>query len=303
MDKNYFDILPAQTRNAAFGDLKSHSVLPSLIDSHSRLRLNLQHYNKLKIDQVQADNSAAPHIKKIEDAEEKIIISSDNYDSSTVEQTSRGDDSETSIENLKTDYDSKERKSVDEEESKKTELRTIKLKMEHEIEKKLVEYKRKKSTIEDLTKKVEQLKLNKSEVDEILLKSNDEHEKHLKVLQLIPNAEENLEKLVTIVQKTKNKLEELETQWSGTKIKLDNDFSEIKSKTKDLQDLLDKSSSAGPSIQQRIDKCKNEIERKKESYKQLLKIFQSLKNEGQPREFYTKRILDLVKQIEKLRCE
>ena len=55
------------------------------------------------------------------------------------------------------------------------------------------------------------------------------------------------------------------------------------------------------SVMDKMLKVQEDMKDKEALHKQLLKLLQSLKTDGQPREFYTNRILDLVKQIEKLR--
>ena len=134
-----------------------------------------------------------------------------------------------------------------------------------------------------------------------MVKSQEELEKHKKVLQLLPNAQENLDKLMAIVQKSKAKLEDLKQQWESHKEKLDTEYNETNNKTLQLQKLAENRALRGPTLADKLGLVEARTLEKEALHKNLIKILQSLKSDGQPREFYTNRILDLVKQIEKLR--
>ena len=54
-------------------------------------------------------------------------------------------------------------------------------------------------------------------------------------------------------------------------------------------------------MEEKIERMKDEIKMKENLIRNLQKEIDSLKSEGKPREFYTNRILELVKQIERLR--
>ena len=185
------------------------------------------------------------------------------------------------------------------ERTKKEELLKIKEEMEKDLQEKVYEFKAKKANIDKIKIEIESLKMKQKEMDGKVLKSKEELEKHQKVLQLLPNAQENLDKLMAIVKKSKAKLEDLKQQWEYHKEKLDTEYNETNTQTLKLQKLSE--NKRGLTMTEKLEKVEAGILEKEALHTNLIKILQSLKSDGQPREFYTNRILDLVKQIEKLR--
>ena len=187
------------------------------------------------------------------------------------------------------------------ERTKKEELLKIKEEMEKDLQAKVYEFKTKKANIDKIKIEIESLKMKQEEMDGKVLKSKEELEKHQKVLQLLPNAQENLDKLMAIVKKSKAKLEDLKQQWEYHKEKLDTEYNETNTQTLKLQKLSE--NKRGLTMTEKLEKVEAGILEKEALHTNLIKILQSLKSDGQPREFYTTRILDLVKQIEKLRYQ
>ena len=185
------------------------------------------------------------------------------------------------------------------ERTKKEELLKIKEEVEKDLQEKVNEFKAKKANIDMIKVEIETMKKKQEEMDGKVLKSKEELEKHQKVLQLLPNAQENLDKLMAIVKKSKAKLEDLKQQWEYHKEKLDTEYNETNTQTLQLQKLSE--NKRGLTMTKKLENAEADILEKEALHKNLMKILQSLKTDGQPREFYTNRILDLVKQIEKLR--
>jgi len=105
--------------------------------------------------------------------------------------------------------------------------------------------------------------------------------------------------LLSIVQRSKSKSEELQHQWDVHKQQLDIDYQQTFNTTKELEKLS--VNNKEPSILEKLETTQANILQKQALLKQLQKNFNSLKTDEHTREFYTSRILDLVKQIEKLR--
>ena len=195
--------------------------------------------------------------------------------------------------------DSYENTTKENERTRKEELLKMKEDVEKDLQEKINEFKSKKANIGKIKIEIETLKRKQEEMDGKVLKSKEELQKHLKVLQLLPNAQENLDKLMAIVKKSKTKLEDLKQQWEYHKEKLDSEYKETNTQTLQLQKLTE--NKRGLTMIEKLEKVEAGILEKEALHKNLIKILQSLKSDGQPREFYTNRILDLVKQIEKLR--
>ena len=175
--------------------------------------------------------------------------------------------------------------------------------LEVELVRKLEKYKKVAGSVRSHEEEMRSLKSRDEACLEKITKSQQELEKHQKILQLLPNAEVNLRKLMTIVQKSKEKLLDLESQWEQHKEPLRTKYEETIAKIRQLEEKSTNASKArGPLIEEKIVKIKDEIKTKENLIRNLRKEFDSLKNsEGNPREFYTNRILDLNSQIEKLR--
>ena len=188
------------------------------------------------------------------------------------------------------------------EAEKKQSLLKQKEELELKMLTKLEEYKKLKANARSHEEEMMSLKSSDEDYLEKMTKSQQELEKHKKILQLLPNAEENLSKLMTIVQKSKEKLQDLESQWDQHKEGLGTEYEETISKTRQLEEKYANNPKAlGPSLEEKIEKIREEINSKENLIRNLRKEFDSLKKEGNPREFYTNRILDLNSQIEKLR--
>ena len=293
VSKNFYDILPFQTRNAAFGASSSgsNSLLPSLIDAHSLLKLDLgpgntittdPTYDKLQLQQ------ASPEIAKFSpesnESESFVkIFSSDNFNldprsSMVTEQGLRdGDGGHKNWlgKELSANEDTKEN-----ERTKKEELLKIKEEMEKDLQAKVYEFKTKKANIDKIKIEIESLKMKQEEMDGKVLKSKEELEKHQKVLQLLPNAQENLDKLMAIVKKSKAKLEDLKQQWEYHKEKLDTEYNETNIQTSKLQKLSE--NKRGLTMTEKLEKVEAGILEKEALHTNLIKILQSLKSDGQP---------------------
>ena len=294
--------------------MTSNSLLPSLIDAHSLLKLDLRidNTNTSPDPDDPSDDKlqqASPEIAKCSpesnESESFVkIFSSEHFNREhvtfvTTEQSIRGGGDKEGGEGALADED---RVAAGQSEAeKKEELLRVKGEMEKDLQEQVLQFKAKKANIDKIKKEIETLKIKRDEMDEKVVKSQEELEKHQKVLQLLPNAQENLDKLMAIVQKSKAKLEDLKQQWESHKEKLDTEYNETNNKTLQLQKLAENRALRGPTLADKLGLVEARTLEKEALHKNLIKILQSLKSDGQPREFYTNRILDLVKQIEKLR--
>ena len=306
---NFYDILAAPSRG-------SGSLLPSLLDNHSLLQLgvkpgpghalpatsNLLQHAATDLAEKFRELSEAASSGRMVDTRAAAAAAAVKMYSSDADPWLRpaAADEDKEVQNNGGSVEATLQRENDEI-SKKNEL----LKIRDEMELKLVEtvekYKSKKAKIESLGQEIDVLAGKRNDLLQKVEKSKEEFEKHQKVLQLLPNAEENLTKLVAIVQKSRAKLEDLKLQWEGHKEKLDMEYNETKLRTSQLEKVTAQKKIKGPTMLDRINQIQADIKEKEALYKSLSKAFQSLKSDGQPREFYTNRILDLVKQIEKLR--
>ena len=291
---------------------KQHSVLPSLIDAHSSLKLESQHGNTFLMSKVLMQK-ASDEVAKISENQmnDESLYASPRILSSSITKFSLGDEdtrSNSAVENgeIKEIQGSNDQSEpslikINDEKQEKEKLLRLKNELENELEEKMLELKSKKSNVNRLSSEINTFNAKKSAMVQKLERSEEEFIKHQKVVQLLPNAEENLNKLMSIVQRSKTKLEDVKQQWQEHKDKLDLEYKQTQNKTQELEKFSEKTRSKGLSVVEKMQKVQEDMKDKEALHKHLLKLLQSLKTDGQPREFYTNRILDLVKQIEKLR--
>ena len=174
--------------------------------------------------------------------------------------------------------------------------------LERELLSKMEDYRSLKVSVRSHEQEMASLKKKDESFQEKIAKSEEELEKHKKIVQLLPDAETNLSKLLKIVQKSKEKVLDLQGQWEEHKTGLDSEYEQTKRRIREIEEKSDDASKAkGPMLEDKMEKIKDEIKTKENLIRNLKKEFESLKDEGKPRKFYTNRILDLNSQIEKLR--
>ena len=304
---NIFDALPRETRNSAFGNFKSktqrYSLLPSIIDTHALLKTNLDTTNDQNQQKETKDNlikvlkheflvaGKSEEIKKEESVEDIGKPLMDTYYFTKVQD--RKDEDEAHMPEATKNTAENERKT-------KKLLVEQKQEMEMVIESKTAIYKDLRSALINHNKEIAELKSRKKKVEETMAKADEEMEKHQKILKLLPDGEENLHTLINIVQKSKDRLEGLKEQWENHKQTMDEEYLQTVEGIGKIKVLAEQGSKRQPSILEKFEKVKADIKAKEEQYQKLIKVAQSI-TEGETRDSYTKRILDILNQIEKLR--
>jgi hypothetical protein len=303
---NMFDILPRETRNSAFGNsgfnIRNHSLFPSVIDTHAVLKTELN--PKDKEARHQQTKVGLMNVIKDEFLEAQQIIENNSKENNVVDKSlletfymPNTSDKQNDAEVKTVDVTAK---AVESEMKKKKELVEQKQEKEKVIANKTVNYKDIRSAIMKHNKSIADLKLRKKEVEETLNKSNEELEKHEKILHLLPDGEENLNKLINIVQKSKDRLEGLKTQWENHKAPMEKEYQQTMDSIETMEGIAKKGKRSQPSLLEKYEKVQNDIKEKEVQYRKLIKVAETI-TEGETRDSYTKRILDILKQIEKLR--
>ena len=180
----------------------------------------------------------------------------------------------------------------------KVEIRKEKERSENSVKRKMTEYKALKTSSALHSKTIDHWNTKKENAVERLRQTEDKLENHKKILQLLPEGEENLEKLYKIVQRTKDKLEVLGVQWQNHKQSLEKEYQDMEENIRIISKKNTNKNKSSPV--QKIEEIKAETKEKEIKVKKLLVRVESL-NFGEKRESYVARILDIVKQIEKLR--
>ena len=303
---NLFDLLPRETRNSAFGtsgfNNRKHSLFPSVIDTHAVLKTELdpnakearhQQTKERLINVIKEDFLVAQEVIENKSKETNVVNQSLLETFYLPNTSDKQNDAEVKIIDVPA-------KAVESEMKKKKELIEQKIEKEKVIANKTVNYKDIRSAIMKHNQSIADLKLRKKEVEETVKKSNEELEKHEKILQLLPDGEENLNKLINIVQKSKDRLEGLKTQWENHKAPMEKEYRQTMDSIETMEGIAKKGNRSQPSLLEKYEKVQNDIKKKEVQYRKLVKVAETI-TEGETRDSYTKRILDILKQIEKLR--
>ena len=314
-----FDILPPESRHSALGKTENqqHSMLASLIETHAILKNTntnpgpstqdpaflFPREAKKAIDEAAAAAAIEAGKRQTNDRVEKVAMMTkldipvkkdwERRGQKEEKIDHRNDTEENNTDGGESDHQS--------EAEKKQELLKQKEQLESDLLKKLDEYKGLNVNLRCHEKEMDSLKSKDVNFVTKLEISEEELEKHNKILQLLPNAEENVNKLLAIVKKSKERMEDLHSQWDQHKTGLNAEYEEAMIKIRELEQSSNSSKMRGPVMEEKIEGMKKEIKMKENLIRNLQKEIDSLKSEGKPREFYTNRILDLVKQIERLR--
>jgi len=146
--------------------------------------------------------------------------------------------------------------------------------------------------------KERQIDADNAEEDSKLAALEDEYRVKKRTYDLLPNAEENIQTLTQVVEKTSAHLVTLAAEWEKHRTPLLEELRNVQ----DLQDAAMGESRVKlekiKSMREEIKKLIEEIKQRDERYKQLVEAYRAMKN-TQNRTIYTRRILDIVRNVKK----
>ena len=141
-----------------------------------------------------------------------------------------------------------------------------------------------------------------AEADARLAALEEEYRVKKRTYDLLPNAEDNIETLTEIVEKTSARLVALAAEWEKRRAPLLDELRNVQ----DLQDAaMGESRVKLEQIRAMRDEIKrliDEIKQRDERYKQLVEAYRAMKN-TQNRAVYTRRILDIVRNVKKQKVD
>ena len=178
-------------------------------------------------------------------------------------------------------------------------------KLEKELEEKLGELSKLQGDAAAITDgmnafdaKERQIDADNAEEDSKLAALEEEYRVKKRTYDLLPNAEDNIQTLTEIVEKTSGRLVTLAAEWEKHRAPLLEELRNVQ----DLQDAAMGESRVKlekiKSMREEIKRLIEEIKQRDERYKQLVEAYRAMKN-TQNRAIYTRRILDIVRNVKK----
>jgi len=154
---------------------------------------------------------------------------------------------------------------------------------------------------------IKQLTAQKQQMDEQSVKmetSNKDAENAYRVkkktFDLLPESEENLNKLMQLVENSSQKLVTLNEQWEKHRAPLIQKYRELKEQSKNRQSEVETRIEQIRVLREKMKSVTDDTRDKEEMLKQLVSEYESLSKDVN-RSSYTKRILDIVASIKKQR--
>jgi len=146
--------------------------------------------------------------------------------------------------------------------------------------------------------KERQIEADSAEEDSRLAALEEEYRVKKRTYDLLPNAEDNIQTLQEMVEKTTAHLATLAAKWEEARVPLLEELRNVQ----DLQDAAMGESRVKleqiKSMREEIKRLIEEIKQRDERYKQLVEAYRAMKN-TQNRTIYTRRILDIVRNVKK----
>ena len=300
-DQELFRLLPKETRAAA-------------LDAKIKLCSLIQENEELKVGKDDDDNSSSTSDNiKMEPTETKIKISNDENDvimdeilATSVDMVP---DSAEILQKGKEDIQKDEeiinqKPMVPGQESKIQALKSKKENAEKDLE---ILYKEYKTSMKTLKQQKQNILDHGKEYQELLelKKEKDENlNQRLKVMELLPAGEENIEKLKAIIAKKKAKIMGLQDQWDIHKESLMEDREKMKKDIEKLKSNRPDEDSTTDSLKNQIKSIENQLTHQTQLAMKLKKqVENTSKKEYLPRSDYTQQIMDILNNVTKQKNE
>ncbi|NP_001083358.1 coiled-coil domain-containing protein 22 [Xenopus laevis] len=123
-----------------------------------------------------------------------------------------------------------------------------------------------------------------------------------RAVELLPDADNNLDKLQTLVDASAQRMANLIGQWESHQARLSDEYMELNRVQQEQEDESSRWMKDAKDLYEKIQGSADEAKRKEELYKQLLSEYESLPKEVS-RAAYTQRILEIVSNIKKQKEE
>jgi len=310
-------LLPKETRNSAIEILNrkrkarekamKEGRLDELEEELAKIRENSAISKKIndKNDDFEemAKNKAVSSMKNKFETKEKIVekkpetkpeIQVNIVDEE--EESRKREEREAEEAKIRKEKEAEEAKNMEQErkDNLKLELLERKAQLEEEAAKKSILYKELRAMLMSLVKQIKNLEKDQTDTEERIKIAEEELEKHRKILALIPEGEENIAKLQGIISRSKERLAGLKKQWADHRNPLDQEFQDLQDKYK-VAKASDKTLS---NLHDKIAEVEEGMKQKETQYKTLNEQASNLE-EGQSREAFTKKILEIVGSITK----
>ena len=277
-DEELFKLLPKETRNAA---IEAKIKMASLIQQNEEAKISEKTPKSGVSEEPKSSQIPEPEKMNVEieskiyEIEEKIIAT--NLDGfQKLDQDGEILRDSTSLENRS------EKPAMPSPNSKIEALKTKRDKVQLEVEEIYQDYKK---ASRHLKNQKLQMKQNETNMQNFLVEKEEKEkvlEKRLKIMELMPQGEENLLKLREIVAKKKAKILGLQEQFELHKKSLLEDRERMKIEIKNLSEkqILEEEEET---LKQKILKAQNQLEKQKKYGLQLAKQMEKIPQEYVPR--------------------
>ncbi|CAK8697465.1 unnamed protein product [Clavelina lepadiformis] len=152
--------------------------------------------------------------------------------------------------------------------------------------------------IRNVEAKIKQMKLEIGELDSTIDEEKQQINLKEKTVHLLPNAEENIEKLKALVEKNSQRLIGLGKLWEERRVPLIEEIRELKQRGSASQVDTESKLEEIKTLRKRMKEASEETKKKEQLMKQLTTELESMKRDVS-RQSYTKRILEIVSSIHK----
>ena len=273
-EEEMWKLLPKETRNAA---IEAKIKLSSLIQHNEELKEGKIQTNS----EVRSDND----LKKDQDEGDFILDLQKKEDIENPEEIIRLEKPEIPSQTDKLEaLKSKREKVYEEMEEIQTKYKAAKL-----------DLKSKKQELINLHEKFEALNIEKSEKEKNL-------EKRMKMMELLPSGEENLQKLKDIVAKKKSKILGLQEQFELHKKSILQERDQMK---KQIEILKREKYQTNKELttKEKIQQTKDKIDEQKKFGLKVAKQLEQIPDDYIPRTAYTEQIMDILGKVTKQKSE
>ena len=122
------------------------------------------------------------------------------------------------------------------------------------------------------------------------------------VIDLLPDAANNILKLQEISQANAGKLMQLAQEWETHRTTIIEEYRQLRSKFGDRKKGAQEKLSKIKEMREQMEKLRTDMQNKDEKYRQLMETYKSMPKD-KSRAMYTERILEIVKNVKKQKLE
>ena len=175
-------------------------------------------------------------------------------------------------------------------------------KYDNQLEKMLEAINKLKQEMEGYINKFRQIEADKITEGNKTSVLKDEFMVKKAVIDLLPDAANNIIKLQDISQANANKMMELAKEWEKVRINIINQYRDLRSKFADRKKEAKEKLNKIKEMREQMERLRIDMQQKDQKYRQLLEQYKNVPKD-KTRSMYTERILEIVKNVKKQKVE